>query len=408
MRPWRLLAFILVVARVEAADWDQWRGPHRNGVSSETGLKTRWDTAPKKTWEIPLGEGFSGVSVVGRLIVTMAGQENDEYVLCLNAENGDERWRYRIDRKFTEGHGNGPRSTPTLHDGRVFALSAWGTLASLDVYSGVEPWTKNLRDEFGGRQNAKEPWRGYATSPLVENGLLLVEVGGVNRRSVVAFHPDSGDIAWTALNDRPAYSSPIAITANDARQTVWFNGEGLVSLSSDGAERWRVPFETSYDQNVSTPLFAPPDKVFISEGYDGKGALMVQIGETGASELWRNDKMRNDFASSLFLDGFIYGFDGTTLKCLDAKNGDEKWAQRGFGRGTLIAANGHLIVLGERGQLAIAEATPVEYRETGSIDRVIAGKCWTAPSLSDGRLYLRDEKTLVCLDLRDGERVSAR
>ena len=384
-----------------AADWPQWRGPRRDGVSTESGLSVDWaDGAPTELWTRAIGEGFSGVSVVGDRVYTMAGQGDDEVVLCLDALAGEDIWRARVDRKFTEGHGNGPRSTPTVHDGVVYALSAWGALAAVDARYGDPVWQRDLRKEYGGRSEASEPWRGYAMSPLVEGDLLVVEVGGTDGRAVIAFDRDSGEPRWSALSGPPAYSSPIGIAVDGARQVVVLGGAALVGLTSGGAEAWRYPWLTSYDQNVATPVFIAPNRVFISEGYDGKGAAMLAVVDGGVREAWRSEVMRNDFGTCVLVDGFLYGFDGTSLKCIDAANGEERWIKRGYGRGTLIAADGRLIVLGERGQLVIVRARPEEYVEQALVKQVIVGKCWTSPFLSDGRLYVRDEKTLISLDVR--------
>ncbi|MBT3269471.1 PQQ-like beta-propeller repeat protein [Candidatus Poribacteria bacterium] len=395
------LAFACLVA--SAGDWPQWRGANRDGVSPERGLTTTWpEGGPPSLWTRAIGEGFSGVSIVGDRVYTMAGQGEDEVVLCLDALTGEDVWRVPIDRKFTEGHGNGPRSTPTVHDGAVYVLSAWGTLRAIDARYGDPIWEHDLREEYGGRSEASEPWRGYATSALVEDDLLVVEVGGPDGGAVMAFDRVSGEQRWAALSDPPAYSSPIGIEVDRLRQVVLLNGAAAVGLTLDGLEAWRYPWVTSYDQNVATPVFIAPNRVFISEGYDGKGAAMLEVADSGLREVWRSEVMRNDFGSCVLADGFLYGFDGTSLKCIDARDGAERWVKRGYGRGTLIAADDVLIVLGERGQLVVVAAQPDEYVEHAAVKQVIAGKCWTSPSLAHGRLYIRDEKTLIALDLRSG------
>jgi outer membrane protein assembly factor BamB len=386
-----------------ADDWPQWRGVHRDGLSAESGLRYSWQGgSPPVVWSRPLGEGFSGISVVGGRAYTMVGRGDDELVVCLDAITGDDVWERRVDRKFTEGHGHGPRSTPTVHDGTVYALSAWGALVAIGAGTGDLIWARDLRGEYGGREQASEPWRGYATSPLVVDGLLVVEVGGTDGRGVMAFDRLTGVPLWSALSDPPAYSSPITITADDREQIVFLNGAAVVALTLRGEQVWRYEWATSYDQNVATPLRIAPGRVFVSEGYDDKGGVMLAADAAGAREAWRSEVMRNDFGTCVYLDGFIYGFDGTSLKCIDATDGAEQWIKRGYGRGTLIAADGRLFVLGERGQLAIIEARPDVYTLLTDVKQAIAGKCWTAPSLADGGLYLRDEKTLLRMDLTGG------
>ncbi len=329
----------------------------------------------------------------------MVARGDDELAICVDAGSGDDVWERRVDRRFTEGHGHGPRSTPTVHDGVVYALSAWGSLFAVGASTGEPMWSRALRDEYGGRSQASEPWRGYATSPIVVGGLLVVEVGGTDDRTVMAFDRLTGAPTWSALSDSPAYSSPIAMPVGEGKQLVFLNGAAAVALTLAGDEAWRYEWATSFDQNIATPLRVPDSRVLISEGYDGKGAAMLEVDPTGVREVWRSEVMRNDFGTCVYLDGFLYGFDGTSLKCVDATDGAERWVKRGHGRGTLIGVDGHLVVLGERGQLAIVQARPDAYTESTHVKQVIAGKCWTAPSLADGALYVRDEKTLMRLDL---------
>jgi len=281
----------------------------------------------------------------------------------------------------------------------VYALSAWGALVAADADSGDLVWSRDLRGEYGGREGASEPWRGYATSPLVVDDLLVVEVGGTDGRGVIAFDRLKGIPVWSALSDPPAYSSPIVVPTDGGERLVFLNGAAAVALTPRGEQLWRYEWATSYDQNVGTPVRVAPGRVFISEGYDDKGAVMLEPAADGVREVWRSEVMRADFGTCIYLDGFIYGFDGTSLKCVDASDGAERWAKRGYGRGTLIASDGHLIVLGERGQLAIVEARADNYTLVTHVEQAIAGKCWTAPSLADGGLYLRDEKTLLRMDL---------
>jgi outer membrane protein assembly factor BamB len=206
---------------------------------------------------------------------------------------------------------------------------------------------------------------------------------------------------WKSHTDKQGYSSPIAITVGGIRQIVFFTGTALVSVSPSGDVYWKYPWRTDYDANIATPLFIPPDKVFISSSY-GTGAAVVKIaaenGKSTVSEVWRNKVMENHFNSSVLNQGYIYGFDNAVLKCIEASTGTEKWKQTGFGKGSLILADNRLIVLGERGQLALVEATPSQYKEVART-QIIEGKTWTMPSLAGGKLYLRDQKEILALDL---------
>jgi len=397
-RPLLALCLGLAGFTVAAADWPQFRGPNRDGISLEAGVLKQWPSGgPRVLWKIPLGEGFSQVVVVKDRLYAFYGQGNDEVAAALNAATGKQLWRVRIDNKYMSDQGNGPRSTPTVDGGLVYILSASGKLAALKTANGQTAWQHDLPGEYG----ARIPQWGISTSPLVEGNLLLVNVGGTGNKSVIAFEKTTGKPVWTSQSNGAGYSAPIGITVRGVRQLIVFAADSVLSLSpKDGKLLWRVPWETSYDVNAAAPIFFPPDKLFISSGYN-TGAALFQIKVTGnqvsAAEIWRSREMKNQFSSSILHNGTLYGFDNGTLKALDAATGEERWKQRGLGHGSLILAAGNLIVLSDRGTLALLEATPREYKQLGAI-RALEGKCWTAPTLANGRLYLRNEEHLIALD----------
>ena len=381
-------------------EWPQWRGPNRDGISHETGLLKSWpEGGPKVLWRVPVGDGYSGISVSKGRAYTITADGDGEFVICLDASNGNEIWRFRSGSKFTESNGNGPRSTPTVGGDWVFALGAKGQLYSLDARYGKELWKHDLLKEF---ESTIPPWA-FSTSPLVEGDLLLVEVGGQPGKSIVAFDIRSGRVAWTSHTDKPAYSSPIAITYNGIRQIVFLTSKTLLSVSpEDGQIYWKYPWLTHEGINVATPIFVPEDKIFISASYD-KGAALVKVKSTSegkftVEEVWKNRVMKNHFNSSVLHGDYLYGFDGAILKCIRVDTAEDQWKKRGFGKGSLTLADGHLIILSDSGQLALAEATSSEYKEKASAP-VLEGKCWTVPTLAGGKLYVRNQKEMVCLDM---------
>ncbi|RKU12754.1 hypothetical protein C6502_05255 [Candidatus Poribacteria bacterium] len=421
----RITSFLVVSALVcsgiltaIATEWPQWRGPNRDGISDEVGLLKEWSpNGPKVLWKVPLGEGFSGISVSQDRVYTMFSKGNDEFVVCLDATDGQEIWRFRSDNNYYEGQGgNGPRATPTIDGDLLFTISAHGKLYALNAASGQEVWSHDLQRKFG----SKMPRWGFSTSPLVDGELLLVEAGGKGEKSIIAFNKNSGDIIWSSHKDKLGYSSPIAISVQGVRQIICFTGTKLVSVSpTDGTIYWQYPWKTGYDVNAATPVFIPPDKVFISSGYD-KGAAVLQMrvfvspdddrtateqigeyqGTVRIKEIWKNRKMKNQFASSVLHENYLYGFDNSILKCIKADTGEEQWKTRGFGKGTVILADGHLIILSDRGKLGLAEATPIGYIEKASA-KVLSGLCWTVPTLANGKLYVRNEKEMICLDMTE-------
>jgi outer membrane protein assembly factor BamB len=394
-----LLAVGLLFTGSRAADWPQFRGANRDGVSRETGLLARWPKGgPEVLWSVPLGSGFSGLSVVGGRIYTMYGSGQDEFVAGFDASNGKQIWRVRVDSLWKSRWGDGPRSTPTVDGETLFALSAKGKLYALSAADGAERWSRDLEKDY----RATPPQWGVSTSPLVEKDLLVLDVGGESGASVVALSKKTGEEVWRSQDDKPGYSTPIAITAGGSRQIVLLTGRNLISVAAeDGSLLWRVPWQTSYDVNAATPVFIPPDRVFVSTGYDvGAAVYRIESGQDGAgvTEIWKNREMKNKFSSSVLYDGHLYGFNESTLKCIDAATGETKWQQRGFGFGSLIYADGRLIVLGDDGLLALVEASSKAYQERGRA-QVFQGKTWTLPTLVDGKLYLRDLNELIALDV---------
>ena len=370
------------------AEWAQWRGPNRDGISSEKDLLKSWpEVGPEVVWRVPIGEGFSGMSISRGRIYTLSGEGPDEFVLCLDASNGSEIWRFRSDTNFTESHGNGPRSTPTVEGDQVFVLSAKGKLYCLDAENGTKVWRRDLRRHFASRV----PGWGFAGSPLIEGDLLLLEVGGEEGQSIAAFDKKTGSVLWTSHTDVLAYSSPLALTFNGVRQILFLTERNLVSVApADGAVYWTYPWEGAI--NIATPVFIPDDRIFISVAY-GKGAALVKMNAAndtiGVEEVWKSKVMKNWINSSVLHQGYLYGFDSSIFKCIEAETGAEQWKVRGFERGSLILADGHLIALGESGKLALVEATPEAYQEKASF-QVLEGKCWTQPTLVGGRLYVRN------------------
>ena len=382
-----------------SGEWTQWRGPNRDGISQEEGLLKAWpEGGPQVLWRRPLGEGFSGISIAQGRLYTMFAAGDDEFAVCLNASNGKEIWRVRVGEKFVERRGNGPRSNPTVDGDQVYVLGARGNLFALNSASGKKLWEHDFVKEFG----SIVPTWGFSGSPLVENELLLLEIGGEEGKSVAAFNKKSGELVWTSHTDRAAYSSPIAIDFNDVRQILFLTSKNLISVSpQDGQVYWTHPWLTHNGITVATPIFVPPDKIFISSSYDYGAALLKMKADSNAlsvEEVWRSKVMKNHFNSSVLRGDYLYGFDDTVLKCIDANSGEEKWAARGFGKGSLFLAEGHLIVLGDAGRLALVEAIPAEYKEKASA-QVLEGLCWTVPTLAGGKLYLRNIEEIISLDV---------
>lgn len=381
-------------------EWPQWRGPNRDGISAETGLLKEWPKeGPKELWRAQGGLGYSTFAVADGRAYTILQDGDDEAVVCWDAETGKERWRFKYAARFENGFGSGPRSTPTVQDGLVYAVGATGIFHCLKADSGDKVWRHDLLEEF----KADNLEWGVSFSPLIEGDLVLTNPGGPKGGSIAAFDGKDGKLVWKSLDDQAGYSSPIAASLAGTRQVLFFTGQALVSVSpTDGKENWRYPWRTSYDVNAATPIVLD-DYVFISSGY-GKGAALLKVEADGgglkAKRVYETNRMCNHFSSCVLYKEHLYGFtDPGLLTCMEFRSGKVLWQQRGFETGSLTIADGHLIVLGKHGKLALVEASSEGYREKASC-QPFKDKCWSVPVLANGRLYLRDEATVLCLDLR--------
>jgi outer membrane protein assembly factor BamB len=393
-------------AAVLPGEWPQWRGPRRDGVSTETGLLTSWPEGGLKVlWQADCGEGYSALAIAGGRAFTLwrDGGQKKEVVVCWDAATGAEQWRHDYPCDVSLPYGNGPRSTPTVDGNRVYTVGASGILHCLDTATGKVLWRKDLLDEY----KAPNLQWGVSFSPLIEGDLLLTNPGGRNGHSIVALDKHTGNHVWAALDDPAGYSSPLAVNLAGVRQVLFFTGTALVSVTPDqGKLLWRFPWETRYEVNAATPI-ALDDYVFISSNY-GMGCALLKVekdasGGLKAEPVYQSTAMANHHPSSVLYREHLFGCSSPPgiLTCLNFRTGEVAWTKRGFGEGTtVLAAAGHLIILsGDGRKLALAEATPEGYREKAAL-RGPDEKCWTMPVLADGRLYLRTQSRVICYDLK--------
>lgn len=378
-----------------AADWPQWRGPTRDGISVESGWGTTWGAGgPKVLWRASFGTGCSSITVAENRVYTMGNRKNIDTVYCVDAASGKPLWSYsypsKLDPNQFEG---GPGGTPAIDGPRVYTLSRQGRLLCLS--EGKVLWSKNLTSDFG----ATEPQWGFAGSPLVLGDRLLLDVGGPGA-SAVALNKLTGALIWKSGHDEASYSSPVVVQPGEDATVAFLNAAALVvRRARDGRELWRYPWKTSYDVNAATPIIHR-DAIFISSGY-GHGGALVRPSAAGATAVWENREMRNHINSSVLWQGHLYGFDESALKCLDAATGKLKWRQGGLGKGSLIIADGKLVIMSENGKLVIARTSPEKYQVVAEAQVLSKERCWVVPTLTDGRIFCRNnEGEAVALDVR--------
>ncbi|MCA9115234.1 MAG: PQQ-binding-like beta-propeller repeat protein [Planctomycetaceae bacterium] len=386
-------------------EWPQFRGADRSNRSPETGLLTSWpDNGPPIAWQTKgIGEAYSSVSVAGGLLYTMGNVGGEERVFALDADSGREAWSIRSGPAYTDGTGNGPRGTPTIADGRVFALGGNGQLTCADARSGRVHWQKNILQEFGG---SNITW-GISESVLVDGDRVICTPGG-RGATVVALKVSDGSPVWrTAVpgNPKAGYASPIAIEPGGLRQYVIFTSQSVIGVrASDGEGLWGDDSSSNGTANCATPLYVD-GHVFSASEY-GTGGSLLQLSTRGNStsmrRVYHTDDMKNHHGGMVEVDGYLYGSNGAVLTCLELRSGRTAWRDRSVGKGSVVYADGHIYLRSENGPVALFEATSAGYREKGQFSPTgRSGKpAWSHPVIAGGRLYLRDMDNLVAFDLR--------
>lgn len=403
--PQSVVAVLALVACSAADDWPSFRGPNNNGVSPESGWATQWPTAgPKIAWRADVGIGVSSAVVAGHRVVTMGSREDkdEDVVWCLDAETGRALWQFtyncRFDARQFEG---GVASTPTIDGPYVYSLAYDGQFHCLRLEDGTLVWRKHLVEDFGGRYSN---WK-YAGSPLVVGDLVILDTGAEGN-STVALDKASGRKVWGAGHDLAGYATPVPFEHRGVHGVLVFKARAMVAQDlRDGRELWRIGWKSYYDCNASTPTVVG-DKLFISTGYGGRSArgALFQLGEDPPLEIWRNDKLGTRTSSAVLHGGHVYCVSENSrgqLMCFNLRDGAVVWSEPRFAPyGTLMIAGEKLVVLDEKGELVIADATPDGYRELARA-KVLRSRSWVMPVLANGRIYARSNKgELVCLDVR--------
>jgi len=396
-------AVLILSQSLLAEDWPQWRGPERDGISRENGLLESWPPeGPTQVWQIQnLGSGYGSVSIRDDRIFVLGVKGGDSTLFSLTRAYGKLLWSHPLGNSLDHGRGDGPRSTPTLDQNRVYALAENGELACVDFEGGSTIWQRNILKEFGG-QNPN--WL-LSESPLVDGNQLIVTPGGPDA-SIVALDKQTGKTIWTSkgLSDPAGYSSCISTDFNDIHMILAFTAKAAVAVrAADGVLMWRYEPVANKTANVATPVIKG-DKVFYTSAYRTGGALLQlqpDGGRVKVEEVYFSKEMQNHHGGVVLLDGYIYGFSQSVLSCVKFETGELVWRDRSVGKGALTYADGNLYLLGEDNAVGLAKASPEGYQELGRFKIEDQGwPSWAHPVVSGGRLYIRNQGTLTCYNIR--------
>lgn len=409
------------------------RGWNRDGAVIGPQLNQDWSSAPPvELWRQPVGGGYSSFAIVEPYAVTLEQRGDDEAVVCYDTQTGREIWVFRYPAHFQEAMGGpGPRSTPTIHEDAVFSFGAFGDLFCLDLLTGERRWHINVLQQF---ELPNATWA-MAASPLVHQGNVIVNIGGMKGNGLVAYGITDGREVWYSEglpepaglltefrtgaaavdgrtgNTKPGYSSPALEMLGGQQQILILDGTALRGHDPEtGRQLWHFPFKTDPNVSVAQPIVFDDGRIFISASY-GVGAAMVRVSqednEWRAEELWKNLNMKCKFTSPVLHDGYIYGLDEGILVCLDPADGKRTWKKGRYGHGQILLTNGQILILAEGGEAVLVDANPRAFHEVTRMRVLPDGKTWNAPALVRGRLYVRNAREMAAFDLRAHDLLSA-
>lgn len=404
----RLLAFAcLAAATANAADWPQFLGPHRDGTSAETNLAAVWPAdGPPVVWKAPVGRGFGGPVLAEGRVILHHRRDDAEVIEAFAVADGKPLWKHAYPATYRDDFGfdDGPRATPTVVSNRVFAFGAAGVLTCVDAATGARRWQADCAKELG----ADKGFFGFACSPLVMDGAVLVNVGGRDGAGIAAHDADSGRLRWKATDDAAGYAAPVAAELGGKPAAVFFTRAGLAVLDpADGTVRGTFPWRSREHAsvNAAAPIVAG-GRIFLTASYD-TGAVLLDWREGRPRPVWQGDDILSaHYGSPVRRGEFLFGFDGrqergARLRCVEWATGRVRWTQEGLGAGAVLVAGDRLLVLSERGELILAPASPAGFQPAARA-QILGSDTRAMPALADGVLYARDKRQLVAVRLGPG------
>jgi outer membrane protein assembly factor BamB len=394
---------VLLILLFQVADWPQFLGPSRNGVSSEQ-LADDWSSAaPKVVWKKTVGAGFAGPVVISNTAILFHRQGESEILEAFDAQSGATKWKnegatsYHDDFGFDEG----PRAVPAASGGRIYAMGAEGTIRCVDLQRGKTLWTVKTKDEY----KAQKGFFGMACSPLLDGDKVIVNIGGESGAGLIALDAETGKLRWKSRSDEASYSSPVLAELGGKKKLVAFTREALCVIDpASGAQQaefpWRARMHASV--NAAAPLVVG-NLIFLTASY-GAGAVLLEWNEGHLQKVWSNDEsLSSHYATPVYREGYLYGFHGRqeygpSLRCIELKSGKITWSQDRFGAGTVTLAGDKLLIVPESGELTLAKASPSKFTVLGK-EQILGTGVRAYPALSDKRLFARDRQSLVCVQL---------
>ena len=385
--------------------WTNFRGENRDGRYTATSIRTTWPREGlPQLWKQPVGGGYASFVVANGRAFTIEQRRHQEVVAAYDVKTGREVWTNAWTASFEESMGgDGPRATPTYHEGRIYALGAEGELRVLDAAKGTLVWRRNILTE---NRASNLSW-GMSASPLIVDDKVIVLPGGTRGSSIVAYNKATGDPVWKSLDDVQGYTSPMLVTLDGVRQILVVSATRAMGVTVDAGQLlWEYPWKTYSGINVAQPIVFQQngnDRVFLSASY-GTGAAVFELTRSGegfqTKKVWENQRMKNKFSSSVFHNGFIYGLDESILACIDANTGEQQWKGGRYGYGQILLAGDHVIVLTEDGEVVLVKATSARHEEVAKFP-AISGKTWNHPVIADGRLLVRNIQEMAAFDITD-------
>ena len=389
-------------AAIGPDDFPAFLGPNRDNWISGSQLASNWaEQTPKQLWKREVGLGWSSFSVVGPFAYTLEQRNDEEMVVCYSVDSGDPIWAHSENDRFSESMGgDGPRSTPAIHQGKVYALTAKGLLLCLNAQDGTVLWRKDTLKDSG---HSNLMWA-KSCSPLVVNDLVVVTLGKSKDRSLAAYDLATGELRWRAGDDSASYATPTLATLAGREQIVVLNANSLSGHRPDtGAILWFWKLPDTAPAHNSNPLIVEDDKVLIGIGY-GVGSWLLQIqtdtndpNKQTVTEVWHNTYLKPKFTDLVLHNGYVYGLNETRLTCLNALTGERAWRGPRYGHGQILGVGDKLIIQKERGGITIVKASPEGHEVIHEFD-ALEGKTWNHPVLAGSRLLLRNDHEAIAYE----------